>query len=201
MTFGKLAFAAVLLMSTSAAYAQNLVQNPGFETGDNTGWTRVSPRGNTGVFSSAMGQSNPHTGTFFCNFGDLNSGPGSMSQILTTVNGRQYTLDYFLGNYFQGNLASPNEFSVSVGGTVLSDLLNIPAQNYKEYTFQFVAGGPSTVLKFTGFDNPAGLFLDDVRVTGVASTPEPGSLAFFLIATLTGAGFLTYRRRKAHNTA
>jgi hypothetical protein len=186
---------------TMPSNAQNLVQNPDFEAGNNGDWTIVTTSGSTQISSHVYPGGGPHTGSYYGLFGDFTFAPGSISQALSTVAGQNYTLNYFLANFGEGANASPNEFSVSVDSTVLSDLVNIPTQPYTEYSFGFTATGPSTTLTFTGGDTPFGLFLDDVSVTATeSSTPEPGPAALLAGVSLTGAG-VAFRLRKARRVA
>src|SRR5258708_2856220 len=98
---------AIGLTVSHAAYAQELLANPGFETGDFTGWTQS---GNTG-FSGATGA--PHTGQFGAFFGPVGS-MGFISQDLATIPGAAYEISWWLGN-FRGTSTS-NEFSATAGG-------------------------------------------------------------------------------------
>jgi hypothetical protein len=192
-----LALSSLWFIETPAqAQAQNLVQNPGFETGDFTDWTVVSPRGDTIVRPSTT--SIPaHSGNYYVNFGDF-TGFGSISQTLSTVSGQQYILSYWLANYPNpNNGATPNEFRVTVGGTLLSDVVNVPYQPYQEYTDSFVATGPSTILQLAGENTPYALQFDDVSVTPTSSVPEVSTLATALLGVLPLAFLLLRCQRQA----
>jgi hypothetical protein len=186
---------------TTPTGAQNLVQNPGFETGDATGWSLTTTSGSTQISSHVYPGGGPNTGSYYGLFGDAAAAPGSLSQILATVSGQDYVLDYFLANFGTGSQESPNIFSVLVDGNVLSSLTNIPTQPYTEYSFGFTATGPSTNLTFSGGHTPFALFLDDVSVTATeSSTPEPGPTALLAGVSLTGL-FAVVRLRKARRVA
>ena len=177
----------VALVATGLGFPQwtsaNLITNGGFEAGDFTGWTLSgNVSGSTLVAPIAA-----HTG----NFGALLGAIGSLnflSQTLTTVPGTAYEITFW--QLFDGGL--PNEFSVSWGGTVLSDLVNHAATPYAQYTLRVVAPGPSTVLQFGSRDDPGFLRLDDVAVNSVA---EPGTL-LLLASSLAGLWGIRWRRRR-----
>jgi hypothetical protein len=194
---------AVLALCSLAmpSHAQNLVLNPDFEAGNNGDWTIVTTSGSTQISSHVYPGGGPRTGSYYGLFGDAAAAPGSLSQILATVAGQSYALDYFLANFGEGAQESPNNFSVLVDGNALSSLTNIPTQPYTEYSFGFTATGPSTTLTFTGGDTPFGLFLDDVSVTATeSSTPEPGPTALLAGVSLTGV-VAVVRLRKARRAA
>jgi hypothetical protein len=180
------------------ASSQNLVTNPGFETGDFSGWNFYTSQGSTVVSSHFAA----HTGLYYANFGDFTYLPGNISQSLSTTPGQEYQLDFYLANIGEGVNAGPNQFIVSEGTDVLADLIDIPTQPYTDYTYEFVATGASTDLRFAGGDNPFALFLDDVSVVAITSssavsTPEPGSIAMLVGCGIAGAGFAARRRKRA----
>jgi hypothetical protein len=144
----------------SSVSADNIVMNPGFETGDFTGWTLFSPGGDTVVDSA-----NPNSGSF-----SVDSGPvGALdfvSQVLPTTVGIQYTFAFYLAS--DGN--TPNDFVASWDGTPVYNADDLPAFDYQLLAFNVMASSSSTAIEF-GFRNDFGFFqLDDVSV----DTPEPG---------------------------
>jgi hypothetical protein len=109
----KLMLAAVALVGFQAQ-AQNLVQNPGFETGDFTDWTLT---GNTGFTSVASGNQYVHSGTYGGQFGAVGS-DGFLSQALSSGSSL-YDVSFWL--YDDGG--GPNEnFTASLGGVTLFGL-------------------------------------------------------------------------------
>ncbi len=175
-----LAAVAVCLALTSSASAQNLVANPGFETGDFTGWTQSGNTGFTGV------DGNPHSGTFAAFFGPVGS-LGFLSQSLATTPGSLYRIDSWLSS----DGGTPSEFQVMWDGNIIFDQMNIPAHPYTLSTFFQTASTSSTPLKFGFRDDPSFLFFDDVSVTAV---PEPSSMVLSVLG-LAGLGLVTLRKR------
>jgi hypothetical protein len=169
-----------LLAPVNLAHA-NLVTNPGFETGDFSGWTQFGNVGFTGVDTGL-----PQSGSFSAFLGPVGS-LGFLSQTLPTTPGQTYNLGFFL----QSDGGTPNEFQVSWNGGVISDQLNLPAFGYTERDFlNLLATSSTTPLVFGFRDDPGFLHLDDVAVN---PTPEPTTLLFFG-TTFAGLG-LAYRRR------
>ena len=173
------------LLSTRPAEA-NLVVNPGFETGDFTGWTRG---GNTTLSTVAGPYS--HSGNFGANFGQVTI-PGTLSQTIATSPGASYTIDFWLKN-LAGPFNSPNTpnfFSASFGGNVLASLTDAAPFDYTEFTYNVVASTSSALLEFTFREDPAAWYFDDVSVVG--SVPEPGTLGLFVV----GLAVLGFRRAR-----
>src|SRR4029077_10049470 len=81
---------AVLASAAVSAHAQNLLTNPGFETGDFTGWTLS---GDTSFCS--VSTQHPHSGSFSARLAGL-PGTGFLDQTITTVVGQSYHVDFWL---------------------------------------------------------------------------------------------------------
>jgi hypothetical protein len=187
MTFqsvpGILVAALLTVLAPNIAHA-NIITNPGFETGDFTGWTQFGNVGFTGVDGS------PHSGSFAAFLGPVGS-LGFLSQTLATTPGIRYDLSFFL----RSDGGTPNEFQVSWNGSVISDQMNLPAFGYTERDFPNILATSSTTPLVFGFrDDPGFLFLDDVAVN---PTPEPTTL-ILLGTTMAGLG-LAWRRRHKQN--
>ena len=171
-----------LLAPTNVARA-NLITNPGFETGDFSGWIQFGNVGFTGVDGGL-----PHSGSFSAFLGPVGS-LGFLSQTLATTPGQGYDLRYFL----QSDGGTPNQFQVSWNGSVISNQSNLAAFGYTEFDFlNLLATSPTTPLVFGFRNDPGFLHLDDVAVN---ATPEPTTL-LLLGTTMTGLGLARWRRRR-----
>jgi uncharacterized protein YhjY with autotransporter beta-barrel domain len=150
----------------SAAYAQNLIVNPGFETGNLTGYTFAGNTNATFVANAAfVGGAGPHTGAYYLVGGE--SGQlDTISQTVGTVALRVYQLSYFLAS----DGMTPNRFRVQVNGTTITDQLNIPAQGYMQQVFTVTATTNATNLQFGLQDNPGYLSLDDLAFISTGAT-------------------------------
>ncbi len=158
-----------------AASAQNIVQNPGFETGATAPWTVV----NGGVGDEA------HTGSNAAYLGfPLSGTPSSLSQSLATVPGTAYSVSFWLRGRQGGN-----SFSASFGDTVLVSSTNLPPFEYTQFTYAATATASTTVLRFDFLDRLNACRIDDVSVTPV---PEPASMAALGLGAL---GLLRRRKR------
>lgn len=174
------ALAVAFTLAAPKTFAQNLVQNGSFETGDFTGWNvNGLEEVVTGPFSVYPGAQD---GNFYSVWGNV-GGDGSISQTIADTAGAQYNLSF----WFASNGDNPSDFSVSWDGNVLLSLTNpdtgIP---YTQFSFN-VTGTGSDTLTFTGGDDPAWMALDNISVSqsgGGTSTPEPSSFI------LMGSGVL-----------
>ena len=149
---------AALIATTSFASttaAQNIVTNGGFENGT-TGFTITGAGGGTGINSgSGVGGSNA---VEFAAVGATDT----LSQNLATFAGSTYTLSYALSNLSGGSTTS---FVAAVNGTTLSSFNNPPAFGFTTFTNTFTASSSSSLLSFTGRQDPSACLLDSVSVT------------------------------------
>jgi len=176
-----LAITAVAALSVAYPAKANLITNPGFETGDFTGWTGIN---NAGVGGTNFGIA-PHSGSFQTNFGT----PSGISQSVATTAGQSYTISFF---YAVAGVIPPNfTLSVNWGGSTVFSHLFTSASGYTEFTTTVTASASSTTLAFAtsglGFS-----FLDDVSVE-VAGVPDGGTTVSLLGCALLGLAAL---RRK-----
>src|ERR1700694_1505879 len=101
---------AVLASAALSAHAQNLVTNPGFETGDFSGWTQFGDTSFTDVQSF-----NVHSGSFAAEFGQTSS-DGGITQNIATTHGITYTVDFWLDNR---DTSGTNHMSASFAGVTV----------------------------------------------------------------------------------
>ena len=141
------------------AYPTSIL-NGGFETGTFTNWTRS---GNFSGSSISTASQYRHSGTYGAQL--FASGTlGYLSQTLTTIPGKLYLVSLWLD---KPNNLTPNEFSVSWGGSVLMDQTNIPNIGWTNIQFFVTATNTTTVLQL-GYRNDSSYFgLDDVSVAAV----------------------------------
>lgn len=176
---------AAFVLTMMAAFAvpahANLVVNGGFETGTFPPWTQG---GN--LVLTAVSPINPHTGTFAAALGPIDT-DGFLTQILATISGQSYSLDFWLSS----DGGTPNHFSASWNGSLLFNEVNILAHPYALNSFTVIGTGSDT-LKFGFHNNPGFLWLDDVSVqaSGGPVIPEPGTLI------LVGSGLIALARRR-----
>jgi hypothetical protein len=148
------------------------LSNGGFETGDFTCWTQSGLMQYTSVTAD-----NPHTGTYAAHSGEI-GGLGFISQTVVTTPGQTYQLTFWLAhNFFAAG--TPNEFQVSLGGSVIFDQINMPNFAYTMYSFSYVAAGPTTTVQFGFREDPSWFDLDDVAFQPSGGSPGPGSRGLF----------------------
>jgi len=208
---------------TSQAMAQNLVGNPGFETGTFPPWVANNYGGNGGggwvVSSGAGAHSGSHYASTGCNGSEggtcIAPDPGNGSwlyQDLATVPGTQYMLTFYYapGSATGGGSAElqvlwgPSATPLTTGGngtctgSCVFDNTSIGSSAYTQYTVSLTATSTSMRLEFLGRQDPATDFLDDISVTGPAAVSAPTLLPSSLLATMAGlacVGWYMGRRR------
>jgi hypothetical protein len=178
--------AALAALSFGYSASANLVTNPGFETGDLTGWTAQG----TGVNTTK-----PHSGLYQASLGDHST----VSQTIPTVAGATYDLSFWIAH---GPAGTDEGVGIFWNGSGVDGFALFDNQPYFHLTYSgLVATGSSTEIRFDDFGglNDGGtIYLDDVLVTksGVG-VPEPFStlwLALPLAGLLGFAGFRTAKR-------
>ena len=174
------------------ALAQNLVQNPGFESTPTGGasspdWTLDTTSGTTYV----NGQGTAYTGVWAVDFaaaGAAADSQGTLSQTITTTPSTYYTVSFFLAN--EGG--PHNTFLATFGGQTVLSLTDASAFSYKEFTTTIRVTSRSSVLAFTGEQDPSDFLLDDVSVeAGPLPVTGSGLLSFGIVL----AGFAVRRMR------
>ncbi len=177
------ALAVAFTLTAPKTFAQNLVNNGSFETGDFTGWTTGGNFQDTFVVSGAFGAyGGAQDGNFYAVLGPVGS-DGTLSQTLSDTAGAHYTFSFWFASVGD----NPSDFSASWDGTQLLSLTNPnTGSSYTEYSYS-VTGTGSDTIQFAFRDDPGYMALDNVSVSqsgGTGTTPEPSSFI------LMGSGIL-----------
>ncbi|HZP84072.1 MAG TPA: PEP-CTERM sorting domain-containing protein [Chthonomonadaceae bacterium] len=178
----------LFVLAAPAVQAQNLVTNPGFETGDFTGWTL------TGDGDSIVDIGVGHTGMYAASLGAIPPDQNDLTQPLTTKVGQSYVLSFFAQTpEFNNPPGFPNSLAVYFGDTLVAGPFQVPDDpNYQAYSYLVTATAPTTLLHFVVTNEPDYTQLDDISVVAV---PEPGTLAL-LLGGGCGAGIWRRRSRR-----
>jgi len=189
------------------ASASNLVVNPGFETGNLTGWTYSGSPNLSGVLCGEGGAVTTNCRADFWTVGSH----GYLSQTISTTPGAYY--DISLWYWSHGSLLEPEsvhygigDFNISWDGNQIyhvSPTVNTLPQDasgpgWIQLSFYQQASGSSTVLQF-GFLTPNVDYLDDVFVD--LSERQPGNPvpepATLMLLGSGLSGLLLRRKRSA----
>lgn len=175
---------------TNAANAQVIV-NGDFTT-DISGWTTQGP------FTqwSALPGPDAVSGVMFIN--DVRNAPAYAQQTITGLTfGQTYNISAsYKSQVFFFTTAS---FTASVDGIPYfanPDISFVSA--WTPFNFNFVAGGPTALLRFdsqVGSDSDYDLDKVVITTNGIAAVPEPGSVALLVGMAALGAGILRRRRK------
>jgi hypothetical protein len=222
----RLSIAAALMLATLVPTHANLLSNPGFETGNFTGWTVGGTNGGSGVElnGTVIPGTNPIFGTTteiahsgdYAAFGVTAGATGeflALSQTLNLAPGN-YDLGYFMGNDSSSEFGvGGTPIGITVNGTPLNIVFNPPLQNginfpitttaaeMVEVTSNFSSTGGSTTIQFDisgSGTGRAGISVDDFFV--VASVPGPSTWTMMGLgfASVAFAGYRKARPGRSH---
>ena len=94
-------------------------------------------------------------------------GKASLSQDISTIKGKYYSVGYKL---WLGSLATPWSFTSSFGGTTLQSLNNTGlTTSAQQFTYTVKATGANSTLLFEGYHTPDYWYLSDISVILVSS--------------------------------
>ena len=183
--------AAILVLATPLR-AANLVQNPGFETGDFTGWTQSGNTAGNLVLHTCFGNA-PHSGSYTACLVPVGN-PAILLQVLPTSPGALYDVGFWLMHVGAGPFPSAF-FDAYWEDTLFYSNPGGASQPYTLHSATLLAtdaGGSE--LRFNFKDDLKGWGLDDVSVIAAPATaPEPSSLVLLAAA---GLGLFGAARRR-----
>lgn len=181
-----------LISSVPAIAVPVTVVNPGFETGDFSGWT---PFGDFILGANVDINTNPFSPgpTHEAAFGATTV--IGISQDLATVAGHNYLITFFLDNTGGSKVFFQSAFG-SVNGTTLT---SIPPGGYAQYSYLATASSAVTSLSFAFANDVSSWFLDEISVedlNATAGAPELNGEAALITFMFLSAGLSLVCSRK-----
>ena len=145
-----------------------------------TGWTV----GGAGLdyFKSPPAGAPASDGFYFV---DLVRGPGQGGSISTTATGLTLGNFYNLTFDIQQGAIEPGTVITAMAGLSSAPFLNTTSNVWAAHSLMFLATASTVPISFSGPSiggDDVGVFLDNVRIEGVLSVPEPGGIAAGILA-------------------
>jgi hypothetical protein len=191
-------FAAVVaalcgVFAVAQANADNIVVNPGFETGNFDNWVLSgadASAADNGIYYG-VDAADAHSGQYGAYFGPV-GGVLSLSQVLTTTPDTSYAVSFWLAQAPDTPFPYVNSVSVLWQGTPLLSQTAVAASGYAEQSYDGIASSSSaTTLQFAFQDDTGFFSLDDISVAASNPVPEPAGL--LLAVPVLGVLFLLSR--------
>jgi 6-phosphogluconolactonase (cycloisomerase 2 family) len=193
----------VLLLATSSLAQQNLLTNPGFETGDFTGWmiTQRSPNYGVNTNGFLITGTDPsfgpitvvvHSGNYaaystICDiwcYGQPDGMYVELSQTLSLTPGQVYTASYWIGNGWSHSIQPWPHIEVNGHRLLLTtNPFNVPPGQSTLATGDFIASQASTTISYFidgGGDGIFGSSVDDLALVLNGLTPGDSNYAYLL---------------------
>ena len=172
-------------LAGSRASAQNLLINPGFETGDMTGWTVA----HLGSFSGVNnGGGTPHSGVDYFGMGAISlADQTDFYQDVATTVGQTYIASFWA---YDRDTPPSGQIHVTFGGVDIGPASGTVTSGppYVQYSLTFTATAASTRLESKGWEANLWVISYDYSVSAV---PEPATLSLLAL----GFGIRALRRR------
>jgi hypothetical protein len=147
------------LIASTSIFANNLVLNGDFATGDFTDWTVVY--GSNLTVSCASGL--PFSGCV-AQFGSTTPDLNVISQSISTLPKTNYEISFFLKeDGIQGD-SPPNKFVAQFGNTTLLQLDDENAFDWQHYTLFGSASSTNILLQFSGRNFEGYFYLGDITI-------------------------------------
>jgi hypothetical protein len=172
------------LAASPRVSADNLLANPGFETGNFTGWST------TGPFMQVQGGGRTDNFRVYCGSGMNDNGTvGDLfSQSVITTPGMSYDISIWV----DGMAGGPTEAYIEWDSVKVLDLSSTDFAGWTQLQVTVTASSGSSTVGFGSRHDPGAYRFDDASVT-LSVVPEPST---FALGALGLAGLWILRRKR-----